>query len=57
MMNGLYVCQQGQYYDIITPQGIQIGRLFMGQDGQYMKDAVALATISKVLAKRWGINN
>lgn len=57
MMNGLYVRQQGQQYAIFTPQGIQIGLLFMGQDGQYMKDVVAVQAITKVMAHRWGIDS
>ena len=36
MMNGLYVQQNGQQYAVYTPQDIQIGLLFMGQDGQHM---------------------
>lgn len=56
MINGLYVCQQGQQYAVYTPQGIQVGLLFMGQDGQYAKDVAALGPITKALAKRWGIN-
>lgn len=55
MMNGLYVVQQGQQYAIYTPQGIQIGYLFLGQDGQYAKDVVALNTITRSLSKRWGV--
>ena len=42
MLNGLYIGQKGQYYAIFTPQGIQIGLLFLGQDGQYAKDVAAL---------------
>jgi len=56
MMNGLYVIQSGQEYIIMTPQGIKIGWLFMGADGQTMYDAMALKTITKVMAKRWLIN-
>lgn len=55
MMNGLYVGQKDQYYAIFTPQGIQIGLLFLGQDGQYARDVVALNTVTKELSKRWGI--
>jgi hypothetical protein len=57
MMNGLYVQQQGQYYGVFTPQGIQIAQLFMGQDGQFAKDVVALNPITKALAKRWGVQD
>lgn len=56
MLNGLYIGQKGQYYAIFTPQGIQIGLLFLGQDGQYSKDVAALGPITKALAKRWGVN-
>lgn len=31
MINNLYVVQRGQQYAIFTPQGIQIGLLFLGQ--------------------------
>lgn len=55
-MNGLFVQQQGQSYYIFTPQGIQIGLLYMGNDGQFMTDAVAMKAITKILGKRWGIN-
>ncbi len=56
MMNGLVIQQQqGQSYCIYTPQGIQIGLLFMGCDGQTMYDALALKSITKVLAQRWHI--
>lgn len=57
MMNGLIVCQQGQQYAIYTPQGIQIAMLFMGADGQIAQDVLALAPITKALAKRWGISS
>lgn len=56
MLNGLVVRQDGQYYSIYTPQGIQIGLLFMGCDGQMMYDAMALKPITKIMGKRWGIN-
>lgn len=55
-MNGLYIRQVGQEYFIFTPQGIQIARLFLGQDGQFAQDVVALGPITKALAKRWGVN-
>lgn len=56
MMNGLVVTQQGQFYTIYTPQGIMIAQIFMGGDGQTVYDATALKSITKVMAKRWGIN-
>ena len=56
MINNLYVVQRGQQYAVFTPQGIQIGLLFLGQDGQYAKDVAALGPITKALAKRWGVN-
>lgn len=55
MMNGLIVCQQGQQYAVYTPQGIQIALLFMGCDGQIAQDVLALAPITKALAKRWAV--
>ena len=56
MMSGMYVVQRGQQYAIFTPQGIQVGYLFLGQDGQYAKDVATLGPITKALAKRWGVN-
>lgn len=55
MMNGLYISQQGQAYAIFTPQGEQIGLLFMGYDGQFAKDVVAINAITKMMARRWNI--
>lgn len=55
MMYGLYIVQKGQAYHIFTPQGEQIGLLFMGYDGQYMKDAIAMRSICRVMSERWGI--
>lgn len=57
MMNGLYIVQQGQAYHIFTPQGVKICLLFMGCDGQFMKDVIALNAITKTMAKRWGVSN
>jgi len=55
MMNGLVVSQRGQSYYVFTPQGEQIALVFMGYDGQYAKDVIALNIITKALARRWGI--
>ena len=57
MMNGLYVQQSGQHYAIYTPQGIQIALLFLGQDGQYVRDVELLNPVTKALARRWGIKD
>ena len=57
IMNSLYVQQSGQYYAIYTPQGIQIALIFLGQDGQFTKDAIVLGAVTKALAKRWGIKD
>lgn len=57
MMNGLYVVQNGQFYTVYTPQGIIILRAFMGADGQYAQDVVALNSITKTMAKRWNVPN
>ena len=54
-MNGLYVQQQGHSYAIYTPNGEQIALIFCGYDGQFARDVIALAPITKALAKRWGI--
>lgn len=57
MMNGLIVAQgNGQWYSVYTPQGIQIALIFLGNDGQHMYDALAMKEITRILAKRWGIN-
>lgn len=55
MMYGLHIVQRGQAYYIFTPQGEQIGLLFMGYDGQYFKDVIAIKTIAKAMSERWGI--
>lgn len=57
MLNGLFVRQVGQQYLIYTPQGIQVGYVFLGQDGQYAKDVVVLNAVTKALAKRWGLSD
>ena len=57
MINGLFVRQVGQQYLIYTPQGIQVGYVFLGQDGQYAKDVVVLNAVTKALAKRWGLSD
>lgn len=56
-MYGVYVVQKGQAYHLFTPQGEQIGLLFMGYDGQYMKDLAALRYITKAMGARWGIKS
>lgn len=55
MLYGLYVVQSGQAYHIFTPQGEKIGLVFMGYDGQYARDVIALKPIIKALSERWGI--
>lgn len=55
MLYGLYVVQQGQSYHIYTPQGEKIALVFMGYDGQYMKDVIAIQAIAKALSQRWRI--
>lgn len=55
MMHGLYIRQDGQNYSVYTAQGIQIALIYLGNDKQYMEDAVTMKMICKVLAKRWGI--
>ena len=55
LLYGLYVCQKGQAYHIFTPQGEQIGLVFMGYDEQYVKDVIALKPIVKALSERWRI--
>jgi hypothetical protein len=54
-MNGLYIRQNGQVYDIYTANGIWIARVFTGYDGQYAKDVQCMNIIGKALAKRWDI--
>lgn len=57
MMNGLYIKQEGQFYTIYTPQGITVGQIFMGADGQIMQDVLVLKVITKALQKRWHISD
>ncbi len=54
-MNDLYVQQRGQFYSVFTEQGILIAQIFMGADGQFAKNVIALSLITKALAKRWGV--
>ena len=55
MFNGLYVGQERQFYTIVTPQGITIAQIFLGQDGQYMRDVEVINKITKILAARWNV--
>ena len=55
MMNGLVVIQNGQFYSIYTPQGIQIAQIFTGADGQTIQDVLALKEITQALKKRWNV--
>lgn len=55
-MAKLAVRQQGQYYHIFLPSGIQIGLVWLGEDKQYTKDAITLRQIVKALGTRWGVN-
>ena len=55
MMNGLVVIQNGQFYSIYTPQGIQIAQIFTGADGQIIQDVLALKEITQALKKRWNV--
>ena len=55
-INGLPLIQKGQVYDIFTPTGAQIARIYTGTDGQIMQDMKALDIITKALAKRFGIS-
>ena len=55
MMHGLYVTQYESYYRIFTPTGIEIARVFLPPDRQYLKHAVALKGICLYLAKIWQI--
>lgn len=52
----LHLEQVGPHlYDLYTRNGILLCRVFMGNDGQYIKDAAALQEIGKALVKRWGL--
>ena len=42
-------------YDIYTPRGTQVARLLMPDDGQIIRDSVALAYICPKLAVRWRV--
>ena len=37
--------------------GEPVAQLFMGYDGQFSKDILALHPITKALAARWGVPN
>lgn len=53
-MSGLYILQQGHAYKMFTPQGEPISLQFMGYDGQYMKDLIAIKKIAQAMGERWG---
>ena len=57
MLNGLFVRQVGQQYLIYTPQGIQVGYVFLGQDGQYAKSVVVLNAVRQRLSQAWGLSD
>ena len=54
-MNNLIVTQQGQIYNIYTPNNIWIAQIYMGNDNNFLLDAKCLEVITKLLAKRWRV--
>ena len=55
VISNMVVKQNGHTYMIYTPMGEPIGMLFMGYDGQYADDALALSKICRELAIRWKV--
>lgn len=56
-INGLVVIQNKQVYHVFIPNGIQIGMLFMGEDGQVAWDCATLGAVCEAMAERWGIRS
>lgn len=55
VISNMVVKQNGHTYTIYTPMGEPIGMLFMGYDGEYAADVIALGPICKALSKRWRV--
>lgn len=56
-LNGLYIVQRGNAYQIYLPSKICIAQMVMPPDDAYLADGKALEYITKSLAGRWGIVN
>lgn len=53
---GVFYRQIGpQLYELYTHNGIVVGQVYMGNDGQYVLDAKVLEAIKKLMARRWGL--
>ena len=57
MMNGLYVDQQGQFYSVYLPNRVLIAQVYMGNDGMFLLDAKCMEAITKLLGRRWNVEN
>lgn len=57
IIQGLNVYQDGQFYALVTQQGIQIALLLAPNDGQIINDVGVLNIVCKAMAKRWGVSN
>lgn len=55
-LNGIFLQQIGQTYMAYLPTGEPVAQIFMGYDGQFAKDVLALNPITKALAARWGVS-
>lgn len=55
MVGKLIMRQEGNTFNIYSPQGIQLAQLYLGEIRDYNKDRQCLFEIGKALAKRWGI--
>ncbi len=56
-IEGMYVLQEGQTYNIFHPLGMQVDRVFLGNDGQFARDLLVLKQLCKIHAKHWGITS
>ena len=54
-MNYMPVEQYDQFYQIYLPQGLLITRMLRRPDGQILRDAQALNSITKTLRIYWDI--
>ena len=56
-LNGMFIQQIGHTYMVYLSTGEPVAQLFMGYDGQFSKDILALHPITKALTARWGVPN
>lgn len=55
-MSDLYIGQDCNMYRVFLPTGIEVARIVMPPDNQYMEHCACLQVVCKALAKIWRIN-